>query len=184
MNKKTNWPAILAISAAGLCLLTCAGISLAVFFAPNLYQFSLDRSSLKVGAPAPDFELAALGGGTVRLSHYRGKPVLLTFGATWCPDCRKEAPLLEELHRSHPELVILLIDSQESADAVQIFADEMGITHTILLDENGAVTELYQVFAIPTELFIDPDGVIRAKTIESVTPELLAEKLPLIGVHP
>jgi hypothetical protein len=40
------------------------------------------------------------------------------------------------------------------------------------------------VFAIPTELFIDADGIIRAKIIESVTPELLAEKLPLIGVEP
>jgi hypothetical protein len=38
--------------------------------------------------------------------------------------------------------------------------------------------------AIPTVLFIDMDGIIRAKIIEGVTPKLLAEKLPLIGVNP
>ncbi len=46
-HTKTNWPVILAISAAGMCLVTCMGISLAVFFAPKIYEFSLERSSLE-----------------------------------------------------------------------------------------------------------------------------------------
>jgi hypothetical protein len=44
------------------------------------------------------------------------------------------------------------------------------------------VGQLYQVFAIPTVLFIDEDGIIRAKIVEKVTPEMLQDKLPLIGV--
>ncbi len=32
-----------------------------------------------IGKPAPDFELTALDGKKVRLSSYRGKPVMLTF---------------------------------------------------------------------------------------------------------
>jgi peroxiredoxin len=92
--------------------------------------------------------------------------------------------LLEELHQKHPELTVLLVDSKETSDIVQTFVDEFGITHPVLLDEDGAISKLYQVFAIPTEKFIDKDGVIRAKIIERVTPQLLAEKLPLIGVQP
>jgi len=184
MKKKANWPAILSIAAAGLCLFSCLGIGLAIRFAPNLYQYSLENSSLKVGEAAPDFELPSLDGKTVRLSEFKGRPILLSIGASWCPDCRKEAPLLEELHLAHPELVILMVDGKESPDVVQGFADEFGITHPILLDQDGSVTELYQVFAIPTDLFIDAEGMIKAKIIESVTPELLAEKLPLIGIEP
>lgn len=184
MNKKKNWLVILAISLAGICLLTCAGIGLVVRYAPNIYQFFLDQSSMKVGAPAPDFELTAINGDTVRLSHYRGRPVLLTFGTTWCPDCRAETPLLQKLHTDHPELVILLVDSNEESEIVQNYADEFAISHPILLDPDGAISDQYQVFAIPTELFIDAQGVIRAKLIESVTPQLLAEKLPLIGIKP
>lgn len=184
MEKKNIRLAIILISIIGVCLIGCLGIGLAIRFAPDIYQYSLENSSLKVGDAAPDFELTSLEGQTVRLSQFKGQPVLLCIGATWCPDCRKEAPLVEELHRAHPELVVLLVDSKESLDIVQNFADEFDITHPILLDQDGSVLKLYQVFAIPTGLFIDVDGIIQAKIIEGVTPQLLAEKLPLIGVDP
>lgn len=184
MNKKTNWLVIFMVSIVGICLITCAGISLLAHFAPNIYQYFLDNSSLSVGDSAPDFELMSLDGESLRLSQFRGQPILLSIGATWCPDCRVEAPLLQELHESYPELVVVLVDSKESPQVVQDFANEFGLTHPILLDRDGAVMRLYQVFAIPTELFIDADGIIRAKIIERVTPELLAEKLPLIGIDP
>lgn len=184
MKKKPNWILITGLSLAGLCLLGCAGVAGLAMFFPSIYQYYLSNSSLAVGSSAPDFELTALNGETIRLDQFRGQPVLLSLGATWCPDCRAEAPVLEDLHKAHPELAILMVDSKESPAIVQQFADEFGITHPILLDPDGAVMDLYQVFAIPTVLFIDSDGVIRAKVIEGVTPELLADKLPLIGFQP
>jgi peroxiredoxin len=184
MKKKPNWLLIAGLSLAGLCLIGCLAAALISLFFPSFFQAYLENSSLASGDAAPDFELTALTGETIRLSQFRGQPVLLSIGATWCPDCRKEAPLLQELHETHPELVILMVDSKEGPDIVQQFADEFGITHPILLDRDGAVMELYQVFAIPTDLFIDAEGIIRAKIIESVTSQLLAEKLPLIGLEP
>lgn len=184
MKKKPNLFVIIGLSLAGLCLLGClAGAALALV-SPAIYRYYLENSSLAVGNSAPDFELEALTGETVQLSQFNGQPVVLSLGATWCPDCRAEAPLLEELHQAHPELVVLMVDSKESFEVVQQFADEFSLTHPILLDRDGAVGNLYQVFAIPTVLFIDADGVIRAKVIEGVTPQLLAEKLPLIGITP
>src|SRR6186713_3050119 len=173
MRKKPNWLLIVGLSVAGLCVICCLAAGAIALAFPSLYQYTLNSTSLAVGEAAPDFELQALDGTTVRLSDLQGKPVLLTFGATWCPDCRAEAPLLEELHQKYPELIILAVDSKEGADTVQAYADEFGITHRILLDEDGSVSQLYQVFAIPTELFIDADGVIRAKLVEKVTPEIL-----------
>ncbi len=184
MEKKNTRLTIILITIIGICLIGFLGIGLTIRFLPNIYQSSLENSSLQVGDSAPDFELTSLDGENVHLSQFKGQPVLISIGATWCPDCRAEAPIVQELHENHPELIVLLIDSKESKEVVQKFADEFGITHPILLDHDGAVSKLYQVFAIPTELFIDKDGVIRAKIIESVTPELLAEKLPLIGITP
>jgi peroxiredoxin len=184
MKQKPKWPIILAVVVVGTCLLVCLGVGAVALLAPSIYQFSLNQSSLEVGTLAPDFEAAALSGDTIRLSQYHGEPVLLTFGTTWCPDCRLEAPIVQELHENHPELVVLLVDSNESAGIVQEFVDEFGITYPVLMDHNGSISRQYQIFAIPTGLFIDSDGVIRAKIIESVTPELLAEKLLLIGVYP
>jgi peroxiredoxin len=184
MEKKNVTLAVILIVIVGLCLCICLGVGLAVRFWPNIYQYSLENSSLKVGDPAPDFELTSLEGESIRLSQFKGQPVLMSLSATWCPDCRHETPLLQELHKSHPDLVILMVDSKERADVVRGFADEFGITYPILLDRDGEVMEKYQVFAIPTNLFLDANGIIRAKLIEQVTPELLAEKLLLIGVEP
>jgi peroxiredoxin len=184
MEKKNTRLAIIIGSLLGLCVVGCLAVGLVVRFAPNIYKYSLQNSSLKVGDSAPDFELPSLQGENVRLSQFKGRPVLLSIGASWCPDCRVEAPLLQKVHEYYPELVILLIDSKESPDVVQRFADEFGITHPILLDQSGEVLKLYQIFAIPTELFIDADGMIRAKVVEGVTPELLLKNLPLIGITP
>jgi peroxiredoxin len=184
MQKKPNWLLIIGLSVGGLCLLGCIAAAALAFFFPSIYHYALESSSLSIGDPAPDFELRSLSGETIRLSQFRGQPVLLSVGASWCPDCRVEAPLLEELHQQHPELVILLVDSKETTEVVRAFVDEFGITHPVLLDQDSAVSKLYQILAIPTEVFIDKDGMIRAKLVETVTPELLAEKLPLIGIAP
>jgi len=184
MKKKPNWFLIVGLSLGGLCLVGCILAAVLVRYYPTLRQIKINNSSLAVGESAPDFELTALTGETVRLSQFRGQPVLLTFGTSWCPSCRGEAPLVENLHQSHPDLVILLVDGKESREVVREYVDEIGITYPVLLDEDGEINELYQIYAIPTNLFIDADGVIRAKLIERVTPDLLAENLPLIGVNP
>jgi len=55
---------------AGLALLTTGCLS------------SMRYDHQMRGKPAPDFELTALDGGKVRLSEFRGKPVLLSFWAS------------------------------------------------------------------------------------------------------
>ena len=42
-----------------------------------------------VGRPAPDFEITALNGDQkIRLSEFKGKPVLLNYWASWCQECK------------------------------------------------------------------------------------------------
>jgi thiol-disulfide isomerase/thioredoxin len=125
-----------------------------------------------------------LSGETVRLSDFRGQPVLLTLGASWCVDCRREAPLLQALHERHPELVVLMVDSKEDLGTVQRYADEFGFTFPVVLDLDGAVAQTYRVLAIPTELLIDEKGIIRARLVEQVTEEKLAALLPKVGIEP
>ena len=138
MNSRRKLLLGLGIAGGGLCPISCVVLGALFFIFPSAYNAKLSSSSLQIGETAPDFQLETLSGETVSLSQFRGRPVLLTLGATWCPDCRKEAPIVEELHRSHPELVVLLVDSLEGQAEVRGFANEFGITHPILLDQENS----------------------------------------------
>jgi len=175
---------ILGLVLGGLCLIACFAVGGLAAFGPRLYDSMLAQSSLPVGEVAPDFELATLTVDTVRLSQFLGRPVLLSIGATWCPDCLREIPLLQQLHERHPELVILMVDVKEDRETVQAFADKQGLTFPVALDLDGKVYEQYRVLAIPTELLIDEKGVIRARLIERVTADTLPAMLRSAGIEP
>jgi tetratricopeptide (TPR) repeat protein len=57
------------------------------------------EASPLVGRPAPDVELVRAGGGTLRLSSLRGRPVVLAIGSYTCPQLRHGARVLNQLHR-------------------------------------------------------------------------------------
>ena len=144
----------------------------------------VSSNSLQIGSAAPDFALETLAGQSIRLSDFRGKPVLLTLGASWCPDCQREAHLLQRLHKRRRNLVVLMVDTKEERALVQAYADEFGLTFPVALDTNGAVAEIYRVSALPTEFLIDKNGVIQACLIESVTESSLAALLRTLGLRP
>jgi peroxiredoxin len=184
MKSRRKLLLVLAFAAGGLCLIACVVLGALTLIFPSAYNAMLSGSSLQVGETAPDFQLVTLTGETVSLSQFRGQPVLLTLGATWCPDCRREAPLLQRLHEQGSGLVILMIDSKEDAQTVQEYADEFGLTFPIALDPDGAVAEAYRVWAIPTELLIDENGIVRSRIIERVTEDNLAAMLEQAGITP
>ena len=114
------------------------------------------------GRPAPDFELIAADGKTVRLSDFRGKKVALNFWATWCPPCRVEIPILNSFYEELPGDVpfALLAVTAESREVVHGFLAENPIKYPVLLDPNGAVTEGYRIMAYPTFVYVDEEGNI------------------------
>src|SRR5205823_5368782 len=61
------------------------------------------------GGQAPEFELPGLNGGRVRLSDFRGSPLVISFWASWCTPCRRDLPLLEQTLRRQPGVGLLLV---------------------------------------------------------------------------
>ncbi|MFQ6014429.1 MAG: redoxin domain-containing protein [Anaerolineae bacterium] len=131
--------------------------------------------SAEVGELAPDFTLTDLNGRDVSLGHFRGRPVLVNFWATWCPPCRIEMPIIQAAYEKYKEkgLVVLAVDIGEAPEAVERFAQDLGLTFTILLDNDGRVASLYRARAIPVSFFIDGEGVIVYKHIGAMTEERL-----------
>ncbi len=136
---------------------------------------------------APDFALPDLEGKTFRLADLRGRPVILHFWATWCPVCRQETPALATVDQRYRALGIVLlgINLREHPENVQGFIRSFGPAFPILLDGDGSVATRYQVTGIPTTIFIDPSGVVRARHVgpipESQWEEYIRRILPHSG---
>jgi peroxiredoxin len=120
--------------------------------------------ALQPGAAAPDFRLAALAGGEIGLSAYRGRPVLLNFWATWCPPCVDEMPSLQRLHTALAAdgLVLLSVSVDEDGATLQRFVSEHGLTFPVLRDPGGRrAANAYRTTGYPETFWIDPAGVIQ-----------------------
>ena len=119
----------------------------------------------KVGSLAPDFSLVDVRSGQLlTLSSLRGKPVWINFWATWCPTCKTELPVMKELYARYRDegLEIVGIDMREDPPFVKSFIESNGYGWRFVVDTDGAVTNRYYVAGIPSHLFVDAKGVIRA----------------------
>lgn len=149
-----------------------------------------DSLPIARGAPivagdiAHEFALEDLEGATIRLSDYRGKPVLLNFWATWCAPCRLEMPELQAAYEAHADqgLQIIAVDQGESAAEVEAFFDEFDLTLTPVLDREGLVSDVYGAVNLPSTFFVDAEGrvtaVHRGMLTKSQIDEYLLELLP------
>ena len=115
----------------------------------------------RISGLAPDFEWNAPDGTTKKLSDLRGKPVVVTFWATWCAPCRQEMPAMQRV-ASSGDVTFLAVDLLEDGTRVRGFMDSLALDRlTPLLDLDGAVTRKYSVLELPQTFFIDAQGVIR-----------------------
>lgn len=123
---------------------------------------------------APDFALKDLQGSVFRLSENRGKPVLLVFGATWCPYCVQEIPRLKDIFAKYaPQgVAIVNIDIQEPQTKVARFVDKHKLPYRVLLDETASVAKNYGVRGVPNFTLVNRDGLIACRQCASVEPLL------------
>lgn len=126
------------------------------------------------GSAAPPFELPLLslqrGEGTpfvspterFRLEEQRGKIVVLNFWATWCHPCLDKHPEFVQLAERYKDQGVLfygIIHKDSPARVVSWLHENGGESeYRMLVDEDGAVGQLYRIQAIPRTLILDADG--------------------------
>jgi thiol-disulfide isomerase/thioredoxin len=113
--------------------------------------------------PAPDFTLPLLDGGSVTLSDFRGKTVIVDFWATWCPPCVFQVPELNRLYAAHRDtgdvVVIGVAVDVDGAEVVGPWVAEQKVDYRIALgDEDLAVR--FGAVGFPTLVVVTPDGHI------------------------
>jgi cytochrome c biogenesis protein CcmG/thiol:disulfide interchange protein DsbE len=134
-----------------------------------------------VGKPAPAFVLEDLSGAPLSSKTLRGKPLYINVFATWCPPCRIELPeVVRSYDRYKAKVVFLGVDEQEPAGKVEPFRRAMGIRYQVAVDQ-GQMEASYRAHSVPTSVFIDRRGIVRALYRGPIPEHLLEKYLNLIA---
>ena len=156
--------------------------------APVVAPGSAGVSKLKVGTPAPDFEVITLDSKTLKLSELKGKVVLLQFWATWCPPCMEELPhvrAVAEQFGPRTDFILLGISLDYDEPSLRQALTKHKVTWAQVFGEAGGAYKLataYGVEAIPALILIDAEGKLlqtdlRGKQITEAVSKALSEDL-------
>jgi len=162
-------------------------IGIALSLAPAIS--SAGAQQIRAGVRAPDVDFKTLEGARVRLSGFRGHPVVVTFWNTWCPPCREEFPefvgLYKHQHSAGLEVLAVNLRDQELTEgAVRKFAAEFAVPFPVLLDPRGSSRRAYQLVGLPTTVFIDSAGIIQRVHTGPLTAAELKQNVATIHAVP
>ncbi len=187
MKKTVKW-ILLALLLAGVI----AGAALLYHWLGDRYRpenlmgasSSPDSSSSESANPAPDFTVQDQEGGEVKLSDYRGKPVVLNFWATWCYYCKEEMPEFQKAYEKYPEVQFLMVNAtdgvQESKAAAKDYISWEGFSFDVFFDTRLEATNAYYITGLPATFFIDSKGNLVASSNGALDLKTLEEGIGMI----
>ncbi len=108
----------------------------------------------------PNLEFTALDGvSQIDLESLRGRPVLMTFWASWCGPCRQELPELEKLagELESSGLALITVNMDQSPAMGERFLQRYDIDVPTSRMDPRALTQL-GVQALPTNVLLDREG--------------------------
>jgi cytochrome c biogenesis protein CcmG/thiol:disulfide interchange protein DsbE len=146
--------------------------------------FGLAGSKPNDGRSAPPLPLEHLFGSTTTLAALRGRPVLVSFWASWCEPCEREAPVLERFAQSlHGKATLVGVNWEDLSLAnARKFIRTYGWTFPNLRDPDGNVGRDYGMTGGPPVTFvIDSAGRLRAQLRGPQTQQTLTKALASVG---
>jgi peroxiredoxin len=127
----------------------------------------------------PAFSLpTAVDGAVVTSDAYRGKAMLVTFFATWCPPCLQEIPALKELQtKFDPQgfAVVALSVDEGGSGPVALLVKRAGINYQVLMADQTTTRNFGGVAAIPTSFLVNKHGQV-VKKYPGFVPHGLLER--------
>lgn len=137
-----------------------------------------DATLTRVGDAAPALEVTTLAGESFSLADQRGRVVVLSWWATWCPPCRQEMPeLRDQVWRrwgERDDFVLISVAREETADVVAPFLAEQDFAWTFATDPDRRNYARFAEAHIPRNYVIGRDGVIGFQSVGYTAEEFAA----------
>ncbi len=128
---------------------------------------------LQPGTEAPNIALKTVEGKEFSLKNLRGKYVVIDFWASWCPDCRKDAPNIIALHEKFKEkgVEFVGVSFDRNMESWKNGVEKLGMKYTQVSDlknmRESEVSLAYHIKWIPSVYVIDPQGKVVLATVMS-----------------
>ena len=116
----------------------------------------------KVGNKAIDFTAKDQNYNDISLYDFSGNVILVDFSADWCGPCQREAEHLEDLLNDYEQRGFQIITVLISGDPA-MWAEDYGLTFPVLDDNDEAIWDQYGEGAVPLNLVLDRNNIIRYK---------------------
>ena len=126
---------------------------------------------VKVGSVAPVFTMQTIDGKPFSLSELKGRVVVLDFWASWCPDCRKEAPAVVELYKKYSDkgVAFVGVSMDTNVEAWRAACEKYGIKYPQVSElkkfHDTDISKAYGVKWIPSIVVIGKDGKVALATV-------------------
>lgn len=146
------------------------------------------NNALSIGNSLPPLQVQLLNNSNTAylFSHYKGKAIIIDFFATWCSNCIYAVPELNRIQQSFNGQLQVVLVSGQSAAVLQNFLPKNRYTKANKLPVIAADTVLAKLFphvAIPHQVWIGPDGIVKAitsgKQLTTQNVEALVKGQPL-----
>lgn len=117
---------------------------------------------LQAGDDVPAFSVVMDDGKTVISENLKGKPSLIVFFHTGCPDCQKELPVLQRIYVDYGQRIqMVCISREEGATEIARYWEDNNLTLSYSAQEDRTVYYLFAKSSIPRVYIVDKDAVIR-----------------------
>lgn len=130
-----------------------------------------------------NFTVYDIDGNEINLSDYKGKNVVINFGASWCPPCKYEMPYFQNATNKYKDknLEILMLNltdgDRETVDSATKYMKENNFNMNLLFDKNFEAATAYQVQGIPRTIFIDKEGYIVKDHTGAIEQDVLYDEI-------
>jgi thiol-disulfide isomerase/thioredoxin len=104
----------------------------------------------------PSIDVKTLNGGSFNIAEIEnnGKPIVLSFWATWCKPCKKELNTIAEVYEDWQDetgvkLVAISIDNARSISKVTPYVNASDWDYEVYIDPNGDLKRAMGVATVP-----------------------------------